>query len=378
MHHSFDKTTLTLSLKKHLSLNLARVKFLSLFIWSMMEGRTVNMARLSSFVESHVSNDSIYKRFQRFLKEILLTDAELAPLLLSIMGICNAEKLTLILDRTNWKFGKIHINILYLAVAFHGIAIPIFWSLLEDKKRGNSDHLDRIDLIKRFIKVFGKERIDVILGDREFIGEHWVDWLKGEGIGYVLRAKEDGQCMANARGEMVKAASLFQHLRPGESLSLGRRKIGKTNHYESFVSGVKTSTGEILVLIHSGHVMKPWEEYRKRWQIEVMFKALKSGGFNMEDTHVTNPERLEVLFGVLAIACCVAYRIGDMYLKEFSPNIKAHGYKPKSIIRYGLDLILKCIRLCDKNATKLLNNFFKPLGSSLLSNNSKGLKKNVL
>jgi hypothetical protein len=41
MHHSFDKTTLTLSLKKRLSLNLARVKFLSRFIWSMMEGRTV-------------------------------------------------------------------------------------------------------------------------------------------------------------------------------------------------------------------------------------------------------------------------------------------------------------------------------------------------
>jgi hypothetical protein len=32
----------------------------------------------------------------------------------------------LCMDRTNWKFGKKYINILYLAVSFNGIAVPLF------------------------------------------------------------------------------------------------------------------------------------------------------------------------------------------------------------------------------------------------------------
>lgn len=50
-----------------------------------------------------------------------------------------------VLDRTNWMLGKVHINILYLAVAYKSVCIPLFWVFLEDKQRGNSDHFDRID-----------------------------------------------------------------------------------------------------------------------------------------------------------------------------------------------------------------------------------------
>lgn len=37
----------------------------------------------------------------------------------------------LTLDRTNWQWGKSDINILTLAIAFKGIAIPIYWELLD-------------------------------------------------------------------------------------------------------------------------------------------------------------------------------------------------------------------------------------------------------
>ena len=62
-----------------------------------------------------------------------------------------------------------------LAVVYKGIAIPLFWLLLN--KRGNSCSIERIALIKRFIRVFGKDKIHQILADREFIGEKWFNWL---------------------------------------------------------------------------------------------------------------------------------------------------------------------------------------------------------
>jgi IS4 transposase len=32
--------------------------------------------------------------------------------------------------------------------------------------------------------------------------------------------------------------------------------------------------------------------YRQRWQIETMYKAMKSTGFNIEDTHLSDIERV--------------------------------------------------------------------------------------
>jgi hypothetical protein len=64
------------------------------------------------------------------------------------------------------------LNILMLAVVYKGVAIPIYWLLLN--KKGNSDTRERIAIVKRFIRQFGKERLLGILADREFIMEHWL------------------------------------------------------------------------------------------------------------------------------------------------------------------------------------------------------------
>ena len=45
-----------------------------------------------------------------------------------------------------------------------------FWSMLKDKKQGSSDHIDRSDIIKQFIKCFGKDRIEYVVGDEWYGG----------------------------------------------------------------------------------------------------------------------------------------------------------------------------------------------------------------
>jgi hypothetical protein len=53
--------------------------------------------------------------------------------------------LFLALDRTNWKFGRIDINLLVLAVVVaNQFSIPILWKALP--KKGNSNTHERIDL----------------------------------------------------------------------------------------------------------------------------------------------------------------------------------------------------------------------------------------
>ena len=43
------------------------------------------------------------------------------------------------------------------------------------------------------------------------------------------------------------------------------------------------------------------EAYGERWQIETLFGCLKSKGFNLEDTHMTAPAKIDRLMSVLAI-----------------------------------------------------------------------------
>ena len=43
-------------------------------------------------------------------------------------------------------------------------------------------------------------------------------------------------------------------------------------------------------------------DYKERWQIETMFKAMKSSGFNLEATHLNNWNRMSTLIAIIAIA----------------------------------------------------------------------------
>ena len=72
--------------------------------------------------------------------------------------------------------------------------------------------------------------------------------------------------------------------------------------------------------------------YRKRWEIETLFAALKSRGFGLEDTHMTEPDRIRKLLGMLALTYSWTRIIGlDRKAKEGAPRECANGYPEKSL-----------------------------------------------
>jgi len=78
------------------------------------------------------------------------------------------QSLYLTVDRTNWKWGEKNLNILTLGIVYKGAAIPVYWLVLN--KQSNSNQRERIALLQRFIRQFGRSGI---LGEREFIGNQW-------------------------------------------------------------------------------------------------------------------------------------------------------------------------------------------------------------
>jgi hypothetical protein len=80
------------------------------------------------------------------------------------------------------------------------------------------------------------------------------------------------------------------------------------------------------------------ELYRRRWEIETLFAALKSRGFKLEKTHLTAPERIERLMGLLALAFAWTRLVGQKRVWcQGGPPVKSHGRPERSLFRYGLD-----------------------------------------
>jgi len=166
---------LNLIFKKHFkgTLNLARVKFISMFIVALCKVQTVNFSKLSKAFDSTANADSSLRRIQRFIADFSLDSDIIAQLIFKLLPEKN--NLTLSIDRTNWKFGIFNINIFMLGVVYHGVAFPLLFTMLP--KRGNSNSLERIALIKRYIRLFGQDTIDCIVADREFVGKKWIEFL---------------------------------------------------------------------------------------------------------------------------------------------------------------------------------------------------------
>jgi len=114
-----------------------------------------------------------------------------------------------------------------------------------------------------------------------------------------------------------------------------------------YLSGSRTRNKqgklEYQILASFNKPQRAYSKYKERWQIEMSFKALKSSVFNIEDTHLNHLDRIEKLLSLVMVAFTWAYRIGiyvHRYCKQI-PTLK-HGYKAKSIFKYGLETILYC------------------------------------
>ncbi|MCC6136253.1 MAG: hypothetical protein IT491_12910 [Gammaproteobacteria bacterium] len=166
----------------------ARIGFLAQFLLALFKVRSVNLAELATGFGGTAQVDSHYKHLQRFFRSFEIDPDSWARLLVRLVPVGEGPwRLTL--DRTHWKFGAVDINVLVLGIAYRGIALPVFWSVLG--KAGTSNTAERMALMERFLAVFGAERIAVLLADREFVGEAWLRWLQARRIPFHQRIKCD-------------------------------------------------------------------------------------------------------------------------------------------------------------------------------------------
>ena len=322
MYKNLEKTqNIFKYLSKKLTWNLARIKFLSNFLESLMKVKTVNLKEVANWMDG-TKEDSIYKRIQRFFKNFNFEEKDLINLVLELLNI--EWPYFLSMDRTNWKYWKTNINILTIWIVFNGIAFPICWELLD--KKWNSNSQERIDIMKKVIKIlWDKSQIKWLLADREFVWEDWFKYLIDEKIPFWIRII-DNYKLDNSK---LKIKDIFKWVWKKHKHLDQNFKIKWNNVFLS----ASNFGWELLVVASNIKSDNAINNYLKRWSIEVLFSCLKTTWFNFESTHLTDHKRISKLFWILWFAFTWCYKVGEK-LEQIKPiKIKKHWRKSISTFK---------------------------------------------
>ncbi|MBB6053642.1 hypothetical protein [Armatimonas rosea] len=125
--HSIESALLPLGFNK------ARIKCLAAFLVALLARQSVCLTKIAPIFPTDAKPESAYKRLQRFLKDFELNLDQLARFL---AVLCRVEPpWTLAIDRTNWKLGRLHLNLLMLSIVAEGVAFPLLWMPLAKKQK---------------------------------------------------------------------------------------------------------------------------------------------------------------------------------------------------------------------------------------------------
>jgi hypothetical protein len=342
--------------------NKARIDFLSRFLIALLVARTTCLSQVATLFPGQAQIASHYQRIRRFVGSFVFDLTDLARIVLHLARQTGATApYILSFDRTEWGLGRATVNLFVIGLVWHQVVFPLIWMSLD--KAGSSNTEERKVLLEKVVALLGVEQIAFVIGDREFCCEGLLAWLKEKKISYRLRLKGD-VLLSNGRGEKVRAEWLFHRQGLGQELNLkGARSC--LNH-EVFVSGMRlvNDKGKVDSLIVVSNVPAPLSDYALRWPIENLFSGLKSRGFDLEATHLLVGDRLERLFGLLAVAFAWSVAMGRsltaaQVAKGKVPRRKKHGRLAVSEFRAGLDRLQRVFApLCGNQDVATLHDAF--------------------
>jgi len=318
---------------------LHQVKFLKLLIDGLFSARSCNLKQISNFIPGR-NKDSNYRRIQRFFaKEFDFKGIGIFCLEQFLKEVESFSTVTrriyLIIDRVHWKVGRHDHNCLTLLVYDPELRLDFPVAFMNLGHGGNSDTGARIEILEFILEhmrpYMKRGVIEVtVLGDREFVGASWIEYLDTHGVDYVLRLRRDYELESGERvGEAYKR------------LSSGEVREIRGDGYRVVMTRLKRIKGRrddclaVMTLDMEEGGKEILGRYKMRWCIERAFFNMNSNGFNREDTHLRAAKRVEMLMYIVLLGYFLSTVTGMLLARIKSIVKKKHGYSAISIFLRG-------------------------------------------
>ena len=304
-------------------------------LYALMQTRSVNLKQAAAVLWGSATSASHYRRLQRFLGGTW--SPQVGPQLIVQQVLKPGKPVLLTLDRTHGQYGQTHHNLLCLGVVHQRVSIPIESVALG--RAGNASMADQIDLLDRALAYLPAPRC-CRLADREFIGGAWLRHLRQPPVDFVLRVRANRR-MERADGT-IRSLERTTRNQPKNTT----RVYEKVHLYEGpnkvpvhIICHRPLKGARLFLATNRTDFDAVVSLYKQRWAAETAFGFLKSKGFDLETTHLRDPEPILRLLSVLAIALLWGLLVGeDLHQQKPTPS-KKHGYPAQSLFRRGLDYI---------------------------------------
>lgn len=290
--------------QKHLKnqLNLAEYILLEILLNLLQSIKKVSLEKLASALPLPIKFESRRKRIQRFLSLPSLTIEKIwFPIIEELLKTYfTSEKIIyLAIDRTNWC----RINLFMVSIVWDKRAFPVYFTLLP--KLGSSNITEQKDIIQKVIPLFKNYKI-CVLGDREFCSIKLAKYLQDLDVYFCLRLKKN-EFVEYQKDVWLELQDLG--LVPGISFFLKGVKVTKTGGFLGFnvagkwkrkVNGIAPKEAW-FILTNFDNFQYAISAYKRRFDIEEMFRDFKTGGYNLEETNVRDKRFISLVL-LIAIA----------------------------------------------------------------------------
>lgn len=290
----------------HPGLRKTVVSKLALAVGAMLEGQTPNTVELANLLPLDTERQDMREQWlRRLLKNPLLKpEVVMEPVARQELERAARFGQTVLLSMDQTDLGD-RMAVLMVCVRVGDRSLPLAW--LAEAGAANIGFEGQRRVLEQIRGWLPAGAPVMLLADRFYPSAELFTWLHCQGWQYRLRLK--GNLLADpGYGEETTTGALAQRV---------------TERYlpevQLFAAGILTNLG----IVHEAGHAEPWIiamectptraavlDYGARWAIEPTFADFKSRGFELEDSHLEQADRLERLMLIMAVAMHWCVRVG--------------------------------------------------------------------
>lgn len=316
--------------------NLARhLNTLAGLVSGIVGSNSAHLPKIAKKVPDNTKRESRVKRFSRWVNNDRIEfKCYYLPYVEALLASLANRPLLLAMDGSEMGRGCLT---LMVSVIYKKRALPIVWIVIQGSK-GHFPEETHVRLVEQVHEIVPEGCDIIFLGDGEFDGTVLQATIAGYGWEYVCRTAKNAQICEDGHwfsldetdvqpGNCIELPDVvITHQAYGPVLAIAWWQIG----YED----------PIYLVTNMELAAEACYWYSKRFRIETFFSDQKSRGFNMQKSHISDPDRLARLM----IAACLAY-IWIIYLGVVAKRdgwvkiIHRTDRCDLSLFQLGLDLL---------------------------------------